>query len=69
LISGNTRIVRRQLPIFCDIRALYLESAEGVHVSSVDRVEDSRIKPIKNDSGEGSHEASLLHRSLARSDS
>jgi hypothetical protein len=30
--------------------------ADGVHVGTVDRVEGSRIKLTKKDSGEGSHE-------------
>jgi hypothetical protein len=30
--------------------------ADGVHVGTVDRVEGSRIKLTKRDSGEGSHE-------------
>jgi hypothetical protein len=30
--------------------------ADGVHVGTVDRVEDGRIKLIKADSGQGSHE-------------
>jgi hypothetical protein len=30
--------------------------ADGVHVGTVDRLEGSRIKLIKKDSGEGSHE-------------
>jgi hypothetical protein len=29
--------------------------ADGVHVGTLDRVEGDRIKPTKNDSGEGSH--------------
>ena len=29
--------------------------ADGVHVGTVDRVENGRIKLTKNDSGEGSH--------------
>ena len=31
-------------------------SADGVHVGTVDKVEGDRIKLIKADSGEGSHE-------------
>lgn len=30
--------------------------ADGVHIGNVDRVEGSRIKLTKKDSGEGSHE-------------
>ena len=30
--------------------------ADGVHVGTVDRVEGGRIKLVKEDSGEGSHE-------------
>jgi hypothetical protein len=30
--------------------------ADGVHVGTVDRVQDGRIKLTKKDSGEGSHE-------------
>ncbi|MGN7293628.1 DUF2171 domain-containing protein [Rhizobium sp. SAFR-030] len=30
--------------------------ADGVHIGTVDRVEGSRIKLTKKDSGEGSHE-------------
>jgi hypothetical protein len=30
--------------------------ADGVHVGTVDRVEDGRIKLTKKDSGQGSHE-------------
>ena len=29
--------------------------ADGVHIGTVDKVEDSRIKLAKKDSGEGSH--------------
>ena len=30
--------------------------ADGVHVGTVDRVENGRIKLVKDDSGEGGHE-------------
>ena len=30
--------------------------ADGVHVGTVDRVEDGRIKLVKDDAGEGRHE-------------
>lgn len=30
--------------------------ADGVHVGTVDRIEDKRIKLTRKDSGEGSHE-------------
>jgi hypothetical protein len=30
--------------------------ADGVHIGTVDRVEDGRIKLVKADSGQGSHE-------------
>ena len=30
--------------------------ADGVHVGTVDRIEDGRIKLTKKDSGQGSHE-------------
>lgn len=38
--------------------------ADGVHVGTVDRVEGGRIKLIKADSGEGSHEGHHHYISL-----
>ena len=32
--------------------------ADGVHVGTVDRVENNRIKLVKSDSGEGKHRGS-----------
>jgi hypothetical protein len=40
-----------------DIRdGMEVIGADGVHVGTVDRVEDKRIKLTRKDSGEGSHE-------------
>ncbi len=39
--------------------------ADGVHVGTVDKVEDGRIKLTKKDSGEGSHKGH--HHFVARS--
>jgi hypothetical protein len=39
--------------------------ADGVHVGTVDKVEDGRIKLTKKDSGEGSHKGH--HHFIARS--
>jgi hypothetical protein len=39
--------------------------ADGVHVGTVDRVEGSRIKLTKKDSGEGAHKGH--HHFIARS--
>ena len=36
--------------------------ADGVHVGTVDRVEENRIKLTKADSGEGRHKALNRHR-------
>jgi hypothetical protein len=42
---------------FEDIREhMEVIGADGVHLGTVDRVEDDRIKLTKADSGEGSHE-------------
>lgn len=38
--------------------------ADGVHLGTVDRVEDSRIKLTKVDSGQGSHEGHHHYISL-----
>ena len=38
--------------------------ADGVHVGTVDRVEDKRIKLIRKDSGQGSHEGHHHYLSL-----
>ena len=38
--------------------------ADGVHVGTVDRIEDDRIKLMKKDSGQGSHEGH--HHYLSR---
>ena len=38
--------------------------ADGVHLGTVDRVEDSRIKLTKADSGQGSHEGHHHYISL-----
>jgi len=40
-----------------DIReGMEVIGADGVHVGTVDRIEDKRIKLTRKDSGEGSHE-------------
>ena len=42
---------------FEDVREhMEVIGADGVHLGTVDRVEDDRIKLTKADSGEGSHE-------------
>lgn len=42
---------------FSDIREhAEVIGADGAHVGTVDRVEGDRIKLVKDDSGEGSHE-------------
>ncbi len=38
--------------------------ADGVHIGTVDRIEDDRIKLTKKDSGQGSHEGH--HHYLSR---
>jgi hypothetical protein len=43
----NTSAIREQMEVI---------GADGVHVGTVDRVEADRIKLVKKDSGQGSHE-------------
>ena len=50
---------------FDDIReGMEVIGADGVHVGTVDRIEDDRIKLTKKDSGQGSHEGH--HHFLSR---
>lgn len=50
---------------FEDIReGMEVIGADGVHVGTVDRIEEHRIKLTRKDSGEGSHEGH--HHFLAR---
>jgi hypothetical protein len=50
---------------FDDIReGMEVIGADGVHIGTVDRIEDDRIKLTKKDSGQGSHEGH--HHYLSR---
>jgi hypothetical protein len=50
---------------FDDVReGMEVIGADGVHVGTVDRIEDDRIKLMKKDSGQGSHEGH--HHYLSR---
>jgi hypothetical protein len=50
---------------FDDIReGMEVIGADGVHVGTVDRIEDDRIKLTRKDSGQGSHEGH--HHFLSR---
>ena len=50
---------------FDDIReGMEVIGADGVHLGTVDRIEDDRIKLTKKDSGQGSHEGH--HHYLSR---
>jgi len=54
-VASNQEERGRNLPMAEIKEHMEVIGADGVHVGTVDRVEGSRIKLTKKDSGEGSH--------------
>ncbi|MGZ8419552.1 MAG: DUF2171 domain-containing protein [Allosphingosinicella sp.] len=52
---AGTDSIREDMEVIC---------ADGVHIGTVDRVEENRIKLTKADSGQGSHEGHHHYISL-----